>query len=105
MLRPGRFAGPAPARTFTSKLSSPTVTSKRCWIYYAGIQSIPAAGLTPARYAALWAASGERRGNRKKVLSSQFSVKAGVSLLTLSLAPCSNSHPTTTRGEMKGEAG
>ena len=59
MLRPGKFASPAPARTSTSKLSSPKVTSKRRRIYYAGIQSIPATGLAPARHAALWAASEE----------------------------------------------
>ena len=57
MLRPGRFASPAPARTSTSKLSSPKVTSKRRRICYAGTQSIPATGLSPARHAALWAAN------------------------------------------------
>ena len=65
MLRPGKFASPAPARTSTSKLSSPKVTSKRRRIYYAGIQSIPATGLSPVRHAALWAANEEHEGARR----------------------------------------
>jgi len=75
MLRPGRFAGPAPARTFTSKLSSPKVTSRKRRIYYAGIQSIPAAGLTPARHAALWAANEGHEEWDSSASSSSFVVK------------------------------
>jgi len=55
-----RFARPSPARAFTSKLSSPESPQRDVEYDYMGTQSIPMAGLTPARHAALWAADKER---------------------------------------------
>ncbi len=51
------FAGPSSARTFTFELSPPESPHRGVEYNYAGNQPIPAAGLSPARHAALWAAS------------------------------------------------
>jgi hypothetical protein len=59
------FAGPAPTRAFTFELS-PRGSPRRSVEYnYAGKQPIPAAGLTPAGHAALWAAAGGNGDNRE----------------------------------------
>ena len=55
------FAGPSSARTFTFQLSPPESPHRGVEYNYAGTQPIPAAGLSPARHAALWAASRFRR--------------------------------------------
>ena len=52
-----RFARPTPTRTFTFELSSHESPHWNVEYNYAGKQPIPAAGLTPAGHAALWAAS------------------------------------------------
>ena len=51
------FAGPSSARTFTFELSPPESPHQGVEYNYAGNQPIPAAGLSPARHAALWAAN------------------------------------------------
>jgi len=50
-------ASPSPARTFTAELSSNESPHLDVDYNYAGKQSIPATGLSPARYEALWAAN------------------------------------------------
>ena len=52
-----RFASPTPARTFTFELSPPESPRRGVEYDYAGKQSIPVTGLSPARNAALWAAN------------------------------------------------
>ena len=49
---------PSPARTFTAELSPNESPQLDVDYNYAGKQSIPATGLSPVRYAALWAADG-----------------------------------------------
>ena len=56
------LASPSPARTFTTKLSPDGSPHSDVGYNYAVKQPITAAGLTPARYAALWAANKDRRG-------------------------------------------
>jgi len=51
-----RIARPSPARAFTFELSPPESPQGDVEYNYTGTQSIPATGLSPARYAALWAA-------------------------------------------------
>ena len=51
-------ASPSPARTFTAELSPNESPQLDVDYNYAGKQSIPATGLSPVRYAALWAADG-----------------------------------------------
>jgi len=51
-----QLARPTPARTFTSELSSHESPHWNVGYNYAGKPSIPAAGLSPAGHAALWAA-------------------------------------------------
>ena len=48
---------PSPARTFTAELSPNESPQLDVDYNYAGKQSIPATGLSPVRYAALWAAN------------------------------------------------
>ena len=50
-------ASPAPARTFTFELSPRESPQRGVEYDYAGRQPAPAAGLPPARHAALWAAN------------------------------------------------
>ena len=50
------IASPSSARTFTFELSPPESPLGGVEYNYAGNQPIPAAGLSPARHAALWAA-------------------------------------------------
>jgi hypothetical protein len=52
-----RIARPSSARTFTFELSTPELPHGVVEYNYTGKQSIPVAGLTPARNAALWAAN------------------------------------------------
>ena len=52
------FARPSPARTFTPELSPDGSPQSDVGYNYAAKQPIAAAGLAPARYAALWAANG-----------------------------------------------
>jgi len=54
------LASPSPARTFTTELSPGGSPHSDVGYNYAAKQPIAAAGLAPARYAALWAASRER---------------------------------------------
>jgi len=61
MLRPGRIAGPSPTRTVTPELSLAGSPRTSVGYHYAGKQPIPAAGLAPARHAALWAACKARK--------------------------------------------
>lgn len=51
------FAGPSPTRAFTFELSPRGSPHRSVEYNYAGKQPIPAAGLTPAGHAALWAAA------------------------------------------------
>ena len=51
------LACPSPPRTFTFELSPPESPLRDVEYHYAGKQPFPAAGLSPARHAALWAAS------------------------------------------------
>jgi hypothetical protein len=55
------FAGPSPTRAFTFELSPRGSPHRSVEYNYAGKQPIPAAGLTPAGHAALWAAVDEHR--------------------------------------------
>ena len=57
MLPARNVAGPSPARTFTAELSPNESPQLDVDYNHAGKQSIPATGLSPVRYAALWAAS------------------------------------------------
>ena len=59
-----RVASPAPARTFTLELSPPGSPQIDVEYDYTGRQPAPAAGLPPARHAAVWAANGKTRINR-----------------------------------------
>jgi len=59
------FAGPAPTRAFTFELSSHESPHWNVEYHYAGKQPIPAAGLTPAGHAVLWAAAGGNGENRE----------------------------------------
>ena len=52
-----RMVRPSPERTFTLELSPPKSPRRGVEYRYAGKQSIPATGLSPARHAALWAAN------------------------------------------------
>ena len=52
-----RFASPSPARTSTFELSPPESPQRSVEYDYAGLQPIPATGLSPARNASLWAAN------------------------------------------------
>jgi len=72
-----RIARPTPERTFTLELSPPKSPRRGVEYDYAGKQSIPAAGLSPARHAALWAAHRicriyriERKSKKKLILQS-----------------------------------
>jgi hypothetical protein len=56
------------ATTFTIKLSSYKSPFYDVDYYYAGIRTIPATGLSPARHAALWAANGGTEGCKTKKL-------------------------------------
>ncbi len=51
-----KLAGPSPTRAFTFELAPPQSPARGVEYNYAGKPSIPAAGLTPASHAALWAA-------------------------------------------------
>jgi len=64
MLRPGRIAGPSPTRTVTPELSLAGSPRTSVGYHYAGKQPIPAAGLAPARHAALWAACKARKDRK-----------------------------------------
>ena len=64
MLRPDRIAGPSPTRTVTPELAPAGSPRSSVGYHYAGKQPIPAAGLAPARHAALWAACRARRERR-----------------------------------------
>jgi hypothetical protein len=65
-LRPDRIASPAPARTFTFELAPPESPRRGVEYHYTGRQPVPAAGLAPARRAALWAADGVNGGRTEK---------------------------------------
>ena len=62
------FACPTPARAFTFELSPHRSPWWGVEYNYTGIQSIPVAGLAPARYAALWAANEEHEGRIGRAL-------------------------------------
>jgi len=80
------LASPSPARTFTTELSPDGSPHSDVGYNYAVKQPITAAGLTPARYAALWAASRERKGYFSFYLpSSQRQIKNIFSLRSLRL--------------------
>lgn len=55
------IASPSPTRTFTTELSPDGSPRTDVGYNYLGKQSIPRTGLTPAKHAALWAASKDRR--------------------------------------------
>ena len=57
-----RFARRSPAAAFTIELSPCKSPFHDVDYNYAGIRSIPATGLSPARHAALWAASIDHKG-------------------------------------------
>ena len=59
------IARPSPARTFTFELSPPGSPQNGVEYNYTGKQSIPVTGLTPARYAALWAANQDTKEKQK----------------------------------------
>ncbi len=59
------LARPAPTRAFTFELSSGSSPRPDVEYNYAGRQPIPAAGLAPVRFAALWAADGTYRKHGK----------------------------------------
>jgi len=60
------LAGPSPARTFTIELSPGRSPCPSVDYNYAVKQPITAAGLSPARYAALWAANRDHRVSKKQ---------------------------------------
>jgi hypothetical protein len=65
------LARPSPTRTFTFELSLPESPPRNVEYNYTGTQSIPMAGLSPARHTALWAASkvtqrSQRKNSRKR---------------------------------------
>ena len=99
-----KVAGPAPARTLTSKLSSPKVTSKRRRIYYAGIQSIPATGLTPARHVALWAANEEHEVHEGD-LNLLLGVEIGLSFKLFMVESVQTHSSVHTRPELSNHSG
>ncbi|MCF8107179.1 MAG: hypothetical protein K9K64_17015, partial [Desulfohalobiaceae bacterium] len=58
----------SPARTFTAELSPNESPQLDVGYNYAGKQSIPATGLSPVRYAALWAANESTRIEEQDIL-------------------------------------
>jgi len=62
-----KVACPSSARTFTSELSPPRVTPKKCQISLRGQQPITTAGLAPANHTALWAANGSHGWSRIRI--------------------------------------
>ena len=60
------IASPAPARTFTFELSPPESPQRDVEYHYTGRQPAPAAGLSPARHAALWAANKGHEEHKRK---------------------------------------
>jgi len=63
------IACPSPTRAFTSELAPHESPQKKGVEYdYTGKQSIPEAGLSPARYAALWAANEEHEVHEEQQL-------------------------------------
>ncbi len=71
MLRPDGIASPTPARAFTFELSPPGSPLGGVEYHYAGKQLIPAAGLTPARQATVWAARRGAEGKARKTVGSK----------------------------------
>ena len=65
-------ASPSPARTFTIELSPVRSPCTDVDYNYAAKQPIAAAGLSPARYAALWAANEEHEGHEEKAFLIDF---------------------------------
>ena len=66
------LASPPPARAFTTELSSDGSPQPDVGYHYMAKQPIAIAGLTPARYTALWAANrGAAKGRKRPCLSNR----------------------------------
>ncbi len=71
------MASPSSARSFTFELSPPESPLGGVEYNYAGNQPIPAAGLSPARHAALWAASKVRKEYKEVLLALFAALRLG----------------------------
>ena len=80
-------ASPAPARTFTFELSPPESPQRDVEYNYAGRQPVPAAGLPPARHAALWAANEAHEAHEEHQERAQRKERK-ISLVSLCSSSC-----------------